>query len=378
MYKIMAFGVLSLLTFNGAQGESSEERGTFQAVDAVASSLGDIMLATSDSGGTRRLAAGMKVAGAFSDFYANTFSRDSFAEKQEDGPYTLLKMLALGMRGFSYLKLAGDEKEKFSDTTGTAVLLRLLSLGASWIALNQESKSKKEGADEAEIKCGKKRWGLSRLSAIWLRALADMMSSGGSYVCNVLTTAAAGIDSYEALYAVDTKWKDYLQEKISKEAKPAVVKPVVVVSCEKDKDAYEDKACLICARDDVPASSMVACSACHQELCQKCFDRSVSFKEERDTDRPATTHPACLHYREDLSNDEYEQVLCYATATPESKPEWAWYHINGHDYFLEGRSLWRYASEDELDVSSHWRFIRPRCPYCNKVMKSALRPYLTQ
>lgn len=156
--------------------------------------------------------------------------------------------------------------------------------------------------------------------------------------------------------------------------------------------SFTDEKCPICFDPLSGETSVCEYQDCGARHCKKCLDQwfAACMKEKKDDGGLGRVHPHGLKYADgdnasNTSGEDRNEIARYQNATPQTEPDWEWFHINGKDYFLEKQpgkqnKLWRYAREeapdDEWNHSEFWRYITPpNCPVCLKPCITVFKEY---
>lgn len=101
---------------------------------------------------------------------------------------------------------------------------------------------------------------------------------------------------------------------------------------------------------------------------------------EEMSDEDGHAHPESLRYSLDANEEECEKIDQAENATPESQPTWTWQELNGHWYFLENNTWWRYESEngEKSRVADGWRYIPVARCACGKIHNHLLHHHNPQ
>jgi len=152
-----------------------------------------------------------------------------------------------------------------------------------------------------------------------------------------------------------------------------------ICDVEEDESVEEKFECPLCI-ETRSCNEKKIFPCCGYEICKHCLENLMDLEEQQDD--LGTTHPKAIKYADELATrEDIDSIMRYHSATPESEPEWKWYKINRQNYFLQDKTLWRYAREESKEgdgylYSWHWRFIiPPRCPECYKICTSCLDQY---
>lgn len=160
--------------------------------DAGLSITGDVLAA---QGGNKQLAHGCRLAGSLCNMASNAYN-----------PYMpkdvrWARLVSDAGRSFCHLaemckQQDANNEERPKDYLASGIL-RLVSLGAEWFALQKEY----DGQDLQDPKS----WALARLIGSWSRAFADGFSASGyGKICSYFS---AMVDSYELMRELNDDWE---------------------------------------------------------------------------------------------------------------------------------------------------------------------------